>query len=64
MNSVSSIHDLKTLILAFHPVIVIETVEEQRVQMLLKKVAKELHLPLYETFCTYLYMIPFTLTFI
>ena len=48
MNSVSSIHDLKTLILAFHPVIVIETVEEQRVQILLKKVAKELHLPLYE----------------
>ena len=48
MNSVSSIHDLKTLILSFHPVIVIETVEEQRVQMLLKKVAKELHLPLYE----------------
>ena len=48
MNSVSSIHDLKTLILAFHPVIVIETVEEQRVQILLKKVAKELHLSLYE----------------
>lgn len=48
MNILSCIHDLKTLILSFHPVIVMETVEEERVKSLLQAVAKELDLPLYE----------------
>ncbi len=30
MTTGSSIHDLKTLILSFHPLIVMETVEEER----------------------------------
>jgi|GEM_PF-2933176 len=45
--SFSGIHDLKTLILSFHPVIAIETTEEERVETLLKAVAGRLKLPLY-----------------
>jgi hypothetical protein len=48
MNPSTSIHDIKTLILSFHSVIVMETVEEERVQSLLQAVADELRLPLYE----------------
>ena len=29
----TSIHDIKTLVLSFHPVVVIETVEEDRVSL-------------------------------
>jgi ATP-dependent 26S proteasome regulatory subunit len=47
MNS-ASIHDLKTLILSFHPVIVIETMEEDRVETLLQAVAGRVNLPFYE----------------
>lgn len=44
----TSVHDLKTLILSFHPVIVIETVEEERVQSLLVTVADQAMQPLFE----------------
>ncbi len=41
MNS-TSLHDLKLLILSFHPIVVIETVEEDRVSDLVDGVAREL----------------------
>ena len=41
MNS-TSLHDLKLLVLSFHPIVVIETVEEDRVGALLDAVAGEL----------------------
>lgn len=44
----TSIHDLKALILSFHPVIVIETVEEERVRSLLLAVAAQVMQPLFE----------------
>jgi hypothetical protein len=43
----TSLHDLKTLILSFHPVIVIDTVEEDRVEELLGAAARELGLTHY-----------------
>ncbi len=43
----TSIHDLKTLILSFHPVIAIDTVEEERVTALVTSVAAEIDLPLF-----------------
>lgn len=48
MLPTTSIHNLKTLILSFHPVIAIETVEEERVESLLRAVAGELGMRLYE----------------
>lgn len=45
--SFSGIHDFKTLILSFHPVIAVETTEEERVETLVKAVAGRLRLPLY-----------------
>jgi hypothetical protein len=44
----TSIHDIKTLVLSFHPVIVMETVEEERVSDLLVSVAAQLNMPLFE----------------
>jgi len=44
----ADIHDLKTLVLSFHPVIAIETVEESRVGALLRTVADELGMTLFE----------------
>jgi len=44
----SSVDDLKTLALSYHPLIAIDTVEEERVQALLEAVARELQLPLIE----------------
>jgi len=44
----TSVHDLKTLVQSFHPAIAVETVEEERVEGLLREVAADLHLPLYE----------------
>jgi len=41
-------HDLRTLILSFHPVVVMETVEEQRVRSLLRSVSYELRLGFFE----------------
>lgn len=43
-----SIRNIQTLILSFHPLIVVETVEEERVQTLLQTVTQEMNLPLYE----------------
>ena len=48
MSLSTSIHDIKTLILSFHPVIVMETVEEDRVFSLLRATALELEMPLFE----------------
>ncbi|MBW4519527.1 MAG: AAA family ATPase [Scytolyngbya sp. HA4215-MV1] len=42
------IHEIQTLILSFHPVIVIETVEEERVHTLLKAVTQDMNLSLFE----------------
>jgi hypothetical protein len=43
----SSVHDLKTLVLSYHPAIAIETSEEERVEQLLLEVAADLGLPLF-----------------
>lgn len=42
------IHDLKTLILSFHPIVVIETVEEQRANEIIARAAEDLSLPCLE----------------
>lgn len=44
----TSVHDLRTLIRSCHPLIVIETVEEERVLGLLQSVAAQERLPLFE----------------
>ena len=41
-------HEIKTLILSYHPVIVIETLEEERVDMVLETVSQQLRMPLFE----------------
>ncbi len=48
MSLSTSVHELKTLVLSFHPLIVIETVEEERVERLLIDVARDLDMPLFE----------------
>jgi len=48
MSHRTSAHDLKSLILSFHPLIAIETVEEERVRALLTDIALDLRLPLFE----------------
>jgi hypothetical protein len=48
MTQRASVHDLKSLILSFHSLIAIETVEEERVRSLLIEVATDLRLPFYE----------------
>jgi hypothetical protein len=44
----TSVHDLRTLIRSCHPLIVIETVEEERVLGLLQSVAAQERMPLFE----------------
>src|SRR5256885_15109155 len=44
----TSVHDLKSLVLSFHSLIAIETVEEERVRSLLHEVAVDLNLPMFE----------------
>jgi len=44
----TSIHDIKTLILSFHPAIAIDTVEEERVDQLIDAVSSDLGLPVFE----------------
>ena len=44
----TSVHDLRTLIRSCHPLIVIETVEEDRVLALLQSVAAQERMPLFE----------------
>jgi len=48
MTHRTDVHDLKGLILSFHSLIAIETVEEERVRALIGEVAADLRLPLYE----------------
>jgi hypothetical protein len=48
MSLSTSIHDIKTLILSSHPVIAIETVEEDRVRALLQAVSGQTRMPLFE----------------
>ena len=48
MNLSTTVHDLKTLVLSYHPAIVVETVEEERVVRLLEAAASELRMPLFE----------------
>ncbi len=48
MSLLTTVHDLKTLVLSYHPAVVIDTVEEERVQRLLQAAALELRLPLFE----------------
>ena len=48
MGLSTSIHDIRTLVLSFHPVIAIDTVEEERVEKLLDAVAEELCMPVFE----------------
>jgi len=44
----SSIRNIQTLLMSFHPLIVIETVEEERVQTLLQTVTGEMNMTLFE----------------
>ena len=48
MSHQSAIHDLKTLVLSFHSLLAIETVEEERARSLLIEVANDLRQPFYE----------------
>ncbi|MEO1131730.1 MAG: AAA family ATPase, partial [Cyanobacteria bacterium J06639_1] len=48
MSLTESADHLKTLVLSFHPVIAIETVEEERIEQLLGTVASAIPLPLFE----------------
>ena len=48
MTLAISIRDIQTLILSFHPIITIETVEEERIETLLKAATKEMNLPMFE----------------
>ena len=47
-NFSKSLHHFQTLLLSFHPIIVIETVEEERVLALLDKAAAELQISAYD----------------
>ncbi|MCZ6858607.1 MAG: AAA family ATPase, partial [Gemmatimonadetes bacterium] len=48
MTTGSPVHDFKTLVLSFHPVIAIETVEEDRAADLVRRVAAELNMPVFD----------------
>ncbi|MDX2096886.1 MAG: AAA family ATPase [Leptolyngbyaceae cyanobacterium bins.59] len=48
MSFAERVHELQTLLLSFHPIIVIETVEEERVQTLLQTVVQEMKISLFE----------------
>ncbi|HIK14321.1 MAG TPA: AAA family ATPase [Leptolyngbyaceae cyanobacterium M33_DOE_097] len=48
MSLPASVHAFQTLLLSFHPVIAIETVEEERVQNLLQAATKEMNVGLFE----------------
>ena len=47
MSRSATIHDIRTLLLSFYPMLVIETVEEDRVQSLLRPIAASFRLPLF-----------------
>ncbi|HEY9643803.1 MAG TPA: AAA family ATPase [Coleofasciculaceae cyanobacterium] len=44
----ASIREMQVLVLSFHPLIAIETVEEERVQTLLQESTRDMNLPLFE----------------
>ncbi|WP_302883824.1 hypothetical protein [Kovacikia minuta] len=44
----TSVHEIQTLVMSFHPVIVIETVEEERVQALLQIATQEMGMQVFE----------------
>jgi hypothetical protein len=48
MSLFTTIHDIKTLVVSYHPLIVIDTVDEERVQSLLISVAAELQIAHFE----------------
>ncbi|HLJ74057.1 MAG TPA: AAA family ATPase, partial [Thermoanaerobaculia bacterium] len=48
MSHQSAIHELKTLVLSFHSLLTVETVEEERVRSLLIEVASDLRSPFWE----------------
>ena len=48
MSFKDSVQHFKTLVVSFHPVIVIETVEEERVQTLMQKVCADMQMPVFE----------------
>lgn len=48
MSHRTAVHDLSSLVESFHSLIVIETVEEERVRALIAEVAADLRMPLYE----------------
>jgi hypothetical protein len=48
LSLAASIHELQTLVMSFHPAIVIETVEEERVQTLLQEATQEMQMQLLE----------------
>ena len=41
------LHELKTLVLSFHPAIAVDTVEEDRVELLVDHLADELSMPVF-----------------
>jgi len=47
MSLSTTVHDLKTLVLSYHPAVVIETVEEERAGRLLEAAASDLRMPLF-----------------
>lgn len=48
MAASTTLHDIKTLVSSNHPVLAVETLEEERVRELLKAVSAELSAPLFE----------------
>ncbi|QQE64664.1 hypothetical protein GFS31_13450 [Leptolyngbya sp. BL0902] len=48
MSFKDSVQHFKTLVVSFHPVIVIETVEEERVQTLMQKACSDMQMPIFE----------------
>ncbi|MGB0562851.1 MAG: AAA family ATPase [Spirulinaceae cyanobacterium] len=48
MSLATNVYEIKTLVQSFHPIIAIETVEEERVENLLKTATGEMKLPLFE----------------
>lgn len=48
MSRTAAMHDIRTLLLSFYPMLVIETVEEERVQSLLGPIAASFRLPFFE----------------
>jgi hypothetical protein len=48
MSHRSAVHELKTLVLSFHSLLAVETVEEERIRAMLMEVAADLRLPFFE----------------